>query len=40
MHHIASFFVIGPLILNEYIPWWVNPVGFVHGWIVYFDDHV
>lgn len=40
MHHIASFFIIGPLILNEYIPWWVNPVGFVHGYIVFWDDHV
>ncbi len=35
MHHVASFFIMGPLILNEYIPWWVNPVGFVHGYIVF-----
>lgn len=40
IHHMASFFIIGPLILNEYIPWWVNPVGFIHGYIVFFDDHV
>jgi hypothetical protein len=40
MHHIASFFIMGPLIINSYVPWWVNPVGFVHGYIVFFDDHV
>ena len=40
MHHIASYFIIGPLILNKCIPWWVSPVGFIHGWIVYFDDHI
>ena len=40
IHHAASFFIIGPLVYNSYIPWWVNPVGFVHGYIVYFDDHV
>lgn len=40
IHHVASFFIIGPLIMNECIPWWVNPVGFIHGYIVFFDDHV
>lgn len=39
IHHLASFFIMGPLIINEYIPWWVNPVGFIHGYIVFFDDH-
>jgi hypothetical protein len=40
VHHVASFFIIGPLVINSYIPWWVNPIGFIHGWIVFFDDHV
>lgn len=40
IHHVASFFIIIPLVINSYIPWWVNPIGFIHGWIVFFDDHV
>jgi hypothetical protein len=40
IHHTASFFIIIPLVINDYIPWWVNPIGFIHGWIVFFDNHV
>jgi hypothetical protein len=40
IHHVASFFIILPLVINSYIPWWVNPIGFIHGWIVFFDDHI
>jgi hypothetical protein len=36
IHHIASFFIIMPIITNKYIPWWVNPIGFLHGIIVFF----
>lgn len=38
IHHIASFFIILPIIMNSYIPWWVNPIGFLHGIIVFFPD--
>lgn len=38
IHHIASFFIILPLITNKYMPWWVNPIGFLHGIIVFFPD--
>ncbi len=40
IHHIASFFIISPLIYNSYIPWEVDAVGFIHGYIVFFDTHV
>ncbi len=40
IHHVASFFIMTPLIINYHIPWWVNPVGFIHGYIVFFDDHM
>ena len=38
IHHIASFFIIVPIITNKYIPWWVNPIGFLHGIIVFLPD--
>jgi hypothetical protein len=38
IHHIASFFIIMPIICNRSIPWWVNPIGFLHGIIVFFPD--
>lgn len=38
IHHIASLFVISPLFLNEYIPWWANPIGFLHGFCIWFPD--
>ena len=27
-----------PLIINRYIPWWVNPIGFMHGFSVKFPE--
>lgn len=38
IHHIASLFVLIPLILNRYIPWWANPVAFLHGFLVFFPN--
>ncbi len=37
IHHIASLFIIPPLFLNEYIPWWANPIGFLHGFCIWFS---
>lgn len=36
IHHISSLFIIPPIILNSYIPWWANPVGFLHGFCLLF----
>ncbi len=38
IHHISSEFIITPLFINSYIPWWANPIGFLHGFLVYFPD--
>jgi hypothetical protein len=38
IHHIASILVIPPLIFNSYIPWWVNPIGFLHGLCIAFPE--
>ena len=38
IHHVASQFVILPVIFNSYVPWWINPVGFLHGLLVYFPN--
>jgi hypothetical protein len=38
IHHIASLFIIPPIILNEYVPWWANPIGFLHGFCIWFPD--
>lgn len=38
IHHTASQFIILPLVFNNYMPWWANPVGFLHGFLVYFPE--
>lgn len=38
IHHVSSLFVITPLIVNRYIPWWVNPIGFLHGFLIFFPE--
>lgn len=38
IHHISSLFIIVPIVINSYIPWWANPIGFLHGFLVYFPD--
>lgn len=38
IHHIASLFIIPPLFLNSYIPWWANPIGFLHGFCIWFPE--
>lgn len=38
IHHLSSLFVIPPLFLNSYIPWFVNPIGFLHGFLVFFPE--
>jgi hypothetical protein len=34
IHHMGSILIIAPLIINRYIPWWVNPIGFMHGFLM------
>ena len=36
IHHMYSIFILLPLIVNDYIPWWVNPIGFLHGFLIFF----
>lgn len=31
IHHIGALITIPPLFLNDYIPWWVSPLGWMHG---------
>ena len=38
VHHVASLFIIPPLFLNEYIPWFANPIGFLHGFCVFYPE--
>lgn len=38
IHHGASLFIMPPLFLNTYIPWWACPVGFMHGFALYFPE--
>ena len=38
IHHVFSMFIITPLIINDYIPWWVNPIGFLHGFLIFFPE--
>jgi hypothetical protein len=26
------------LVLNNYIPWWANPIGFLHGFLIFFPS--
>ena len=36
VHHTSSLFLLPPLFLNSYIPWFVGPVGFFHGIAIFF----
>lgn len=36
IHHGSSLILLPPLILNSYIPWWVCPIGFMHGFCINF----
>ena len=38
IHHISSVFIIPPIFLNSYIPWWSNPIGFLHGFCLAFPE--
>jgi hypothetical protein len=38
IHHFSTLLVLPPIILNTYIPWWVNPIGFLHGFVMLFPD--
>jgi len=38
IHHVSSLFIMPPLILNHYIPWWANPIGFLHGFCIYYPE--
>ena len=31
IHHLGALLTIPPLVINEYIPWWVSPLGWMHG---------
>ena len=39
IHHIASLVIVPPLFLNRYIPWWVCPIGFMHGFCIKFPEY-
>ena len=34
MHHVAAIIILIPMILHSYVPWWLNPIGFMHGFCV------
>ena len=36
VHHVSSLFLLPPLFINSYIPWFVGPVGFFHGICIFF----
>jgi len=38
VHHLSSLFIMPPLFLNSYIPWWAGPIGFLHGFCIYFPE--
>jgi hypothetical protein len=38
IHHLATLFVLPPIVLNKYIPWWVHPIGFLHGLVMALPD--
>lgn len=38
IHHLGSVLIIPPMIINNYIPWWVNPIAFMHGFSIYFPE--
>ena len=35
IHHLSSLFLLPPLFINRYIPWWVTPIGWMHGILLY-----
>lgn len=39
VHHGASLFIMPPLFMNKYIPWWVCPIGFMHGFTINFPEY-
>lgn len=39
IHHGSSLLILPPLILNKYIPWWVSPIGFMHGFCIYYPQY-
>ena len=38
VHHIGSILLVPPLVLNDYMGWWQNPVGFLHGFCLAFPN--
>jgi hypothetical protein len=38
IHHVASLFILPPIMFNNYIPWWANPIGFLHGLCIYYPE--
>ena len=38
IHHLATLFILPPMIINRYIPWWVNPIAFMHGFAIKFPE--
>ena len=38
IHHVASLFILPPIFLNDYIPWFANPIGFLHGVCVFWPE--
>ena len=39
VHHVGTLFLLPPLFINRYIPWWVPPVGFMHGFLLAFPQY-
>ena len=35
IHHISSIFILPPLFINKYVPWWVSPIGWMHGFLLF-----
>ena len=31
IHHLSSLVIFPPLFMNKHVPWWVCPIGFLHG---------
>ena len=36
IHHIGSSILVLPFVINNYQGWWLNPVGFMHGFCIAF----
>ena len=39
IHHFAGIFVVAALYLNQYVPWFTCPLGFMHGVCIAFPDN-